>query len=127
MTVLKNYIYFFKLSLLSLLISILVLNLSLYFYDTKKALIITLITVFFINFYNLKKHYKFRNNYIFFIYSLFTKIIIRILEYQIFFYILSILDSHNLSWIITTLFTHFIKFFLVEVFKKITNKNINIT
>ena len=127
MTVLKNYIYFFKLSLLSLLISILVLNFSLYFYDTKKALIITLITVFFINFYNLKKHYKFRNNYIFFIYSLFTKIIIRILEYQIFFYILSILDSHNLSWIITTLFTHFIKFFLVEVFKKITNKNINIT
>ncbi len=127
MTVLKNYIYFFKLSLLSLLISILVLNFSLYFYDTKKALIITLITVFFINFYNLKKHYKFRNNYIFFIYSLITKIIIRILEYQIFFYILSILDSHNLSWIITTLFTHFIKFFLVEVFKKITNKNINIT
>ena len=126
MTLLKNYIYFFKLSLLSLLISILVLNFSLYFYDTKKALIITLITVFFINFYNLKRHYKFKNNYIFFIYSLFTKIISRILEYQIFFYVLNIFDSHNLSWIITTSFTHFLKFFFVEAFKKITNKNINI-
>jgi len=127
MTLLKNYFYFFKLSLLSLLISIIVLNLSLYFYDTKKALIITLITVFFVNFYNLKKYNKFENNYIFFTYSLFTKIITRILEYQIFFYILSIIDSHNLSWIITTSFTHFLKFFLVEFFKKITNKNINIT
>ena len=60
MTLLKNYVYFFKLSLLSLLISITVLNISLYFYDTKKALIITLIIVFFVNFYNLKNTTNFK-------------------------------------------------------------------
>ena len=113
MTLLKNYVYFFKLSLLSLLISITVLNISLYFYDTKKALIITLIIVFFVNFYNLKKHYKFQNNYTFFVYSILTKIISRFVEYHIFFYLLVIIESHNLSWIITTSFTHFLKFFFL--------------
>ncbi len=126
MTLLKNYVYFFKLSLLSLLISITVLNISLYFYDTKKALIITLIIVFFVNFYNLKKHYKFQNNYTFFVYSILTKIISRFVEYHIFFYLLIIIESHNLSWIITTSFTHFLKFFFVEIFKKITKKNIKV-
>ena len=120
MTLFKNYLYFFKLSIFSLIASLTVLNVSLYFYDTKKALIITLVIVFFINFYNLKKHYKFNNNYLFFVYSIFTKVISRIVEYHIFFFILNIINSNNISWIITISFTHFLKFFFVEFYKKVT-------
>ena len=65
MKLLKNYFYFFKLSLISLVLSITVLNLSLQFYDTKKALIITLLVVFIVNFIKLKNYYKFKNNYLF--------------------------------------------------------------
>jgi hypothetical protein len=123
MNILKNYLYFFKLSLISLILSIIVLNIALVFYETKKALIITLVVVFIVNFIKLKNHYKFNNNYIFFIYSIFTRIISRIVEYFLFLLILDILNSHNISWIITISFTHFLKFFFVEIFRKYTKKN----
>mgnify|MGYP006075336637 CR=1 FL=1 len=123
MNLLKNYFYFFKLSLVSLILSILVLNIALYFYDTKKALLITLIIIFFINFIKLKNHYKFDNNYIFFIYSIFTRFISRTAEYYLFLFIFNILDEHNISWVITISFTHFLKFFFVEIYKKISIKN----
>ena len=123
MNILKNYLYFFKLSLISLILSIAVLNIALFFYETKKALIITLVVVFIVNFIKLKNHYKFNNNYLFFIYSIFTIIISRIVEYFLFLFILDILNSHNICWIITISFTHFLKFFFVEIFRKYTKKN----
>ena len=122
MNLLKNYFYFFRLSLISLILSLLILNLSLYFYDTKKALIITLVIIFFINFFNLKNYYKFKNDYIFFIYSIITRIISRIIDYNLFFFILNIVNSHNASWIITISFTHFLKFFFVEIYAKFKMK-----
>ena len=67
-SLINNYLYFFKLSLISLVISICILNISLQFYETKKALLITLTILFFINFINLKNYYNFKNHYIFFIY-----------------------------------------------------------
>lgn len=123
MNLFKNYFYFFKLSLFSLALSLLVLNSALYFYDTEKALVITLIIIFFVNFIKLKNFYKFKNKYIFFIYSVFTRIISRVVEYYLFLFIFGELNSHNLSWILTISFTHFLKFFFVEIFKKFTFKN----
>lgn len=122
MKLLKNYFYFFKLSLISLVLSITVLNLSLQFYDTKKALIITLLVVFIVNFIKLKNYYKFKNNYLFFIYSIFTRIISRVVEYYLFLFILDHLGSHNLSWIITISFTHFLKFFFIEIYNNLRFK-----
>ena len=118
----KNYIYFFKLSLISLIISICILNLSLQFYETKKALLITLTILFFINFFNLKNYYSFQNNYIFFIYSIFTRIFARIIEFYLFLFILNLITSTNISWIITISLTHFIKFFFVEFYRSQTKK-----
>ena len=122
MSLLKNYFYFFKLSLLSLVLSITVLNLSLQFYDTKKALIITLIVVFIVNFIKLKNYYKFKNNYLFFIYSIITRIISRVVEFYLFLFFLDKINSHNASWIVTIFFTHFLKFFFIEIYKKLKFK-----
>jgi hypothetical protein len=118
----KNYLYFFKLSLISLVISICILNLSLQFYETKRALLITLIILFFINFFNLKNYYSFQNNYIFFIYSILTRVFARIIEFYLFLFILNLISSPNISWIITISFTHFLKFFFVEFYKSLTKK-----
>lgn len=118
----KNYLYFFKLSLISLVISICILNLSLQFYETKKALLITLTILFFINFFNLKNYYSFQNNYIFFIYSILTRVFSRIVEYYLFLFIFDIFISPNISWIITIGFTHFLKFLFVEFYKILVEK-----
>ena len=123
MNLFKNYFYFLKLSILSLILSILILNVALYFYETKIALIITLIIIFFINFIKLKNHYRFNNNYYFFIYSIFSRFISRIIEFYLFLFIFDILNSHNISWIITISFTHFLKFFFVEIYKKLKLKS----
>ena len=123
MNLLKNYFYFFKLSLFSLALSLAVLNLALFFYDTEKSLVITLIIIFFVNFIKLKNFYKFKNKYIFFIYSFFTRVISRFVEYYLFLFIFDELNSHNISWILTISFTHFLKFFFVEAFKKLTSKS----
>jgi len=118
----KNYLYFFKLSLISLVISVCILNVSLQFYETKKALLITLIILFFINFFNLKNYYNFKNQYIFFIYSTLTRVFARFVEYYLFLFIFNIISFHNISWIITISFTHFIKFFFVEFYKILLEK-----
>jgi len=118
----KNYLYFFKLSLISLVISVCILNISLQFYETKKALLITLIILFFINFFNLKNYYNFKNQYIFFIYSTLTRVFARFVEYYLFLFIFNIINFHNISWIITISFTHFIKFFFVEFYKILLEK-----
>ena len=118
----KNYLYFFKLSLISLVISVCILNISLQFYETKKALLITLIILFFINFFNLKNYYNFKNQYIFFIYSTMTRVFARFVEYYLFLFIFNIINFHNISWIITISFTHFIKFFFVEFYKILLEK-----
>ena len=91
----KNYLYFFKLSLISLVISICILNLSLQFYETKRALLITLIILFFINFFNLKNYYSFQNNYIFFIYSILTRVFARIIEFYLFLFIFYLAYADN--------------------------------
>ena len=52
---LKNYFHYIKLSVISLVSSLIILNLSLKFFDIKKSLIITIVLVFIINFYNLQK------------------------------------------------------------------------
>lgn len=119
MNLFKNYFYFLKLSLISLTLSLLLLNITIYFYDIKKAVIITLILMFFFNFYNLKKYYKFNNSKTFFIYSIFTRAISRVVEYYLFFFILNLIDIHNVSWLITIFFTHFLKFFFVEIYKNL--------
>jgi len=118
----KNYLYFFKLSLISLVISVCILNVSLQFYETKRALLITLIILFFINFFNLKNYYNFKNQYIFFIYSTLTRVFARFVEYYLFLFIFNIISFHNISWIITISFTHFIKFFFVEFYKILLEK-----
>ena len=118
----KNYFYFFKLSLISLVISVCILNVSLQFYETKKALLITLIILFFINFFNLKNYYSFKNQYIFFIYSTLTRVFARFVEYYLFLFIFNITSFHNISWIITISFTHFLKFFFVEFYKMLLEK-----
>ena len=123
MFIFQPYLYFFKLSLVSLIISVCILNISLQFYDTKKALLITLVILFFINFLNLKNFYKFKNQYIFLVYSIFTRFISRVIEYYLFLYIFDNISSHNISWIITISFTHFLKFFFVEFYKKLSEKN----
>jgi len=119
MNLFKNYFYFLKLSLISLTLSLLLLNITIYFYDIKKAVIITLILMFFFNFYNLKNYYKFNNSKTFFIYSIFTRAISRVVEYYLFFFILNLIDIHNASWLITIFFTHFLKFFFVEIYKNL--------
>lgn len=123
MKLLKNYLYFIKLSAISLVISLFILNVSLEFFDTKKSLLITLIVVFLINFFNLINHYKFNNNYFFFIYSICTRIFFRVLEYNLFLFLFNILYSHNICWLITIFFTHFLKFFSIEIYKKFQLKN----
>ena len=122
-SLINNYLYFFKLSLISLVISICILNISLQFYETKKALLITLTILFFIYFINLKNYYNFKNHYIFFIYSIFTRVFARIVEYYLFLFIFNLISSPNFSWIITISFTHFLKFFFVELYRKLANKN----
>ena len=113
-SLINNYLYFFKLSLISLVISICILNLSLQFYETKKAFLITLTILFFINFFNFKNYYRFKSHYIFFIYSIFTRVFARIVEYYLFLFIFNLISSPNISWIITISFTHFLKFFLLS-------------
>ena len=109
MNVIKNYFYFFKLSLISLILSMILLNLFLIFFDTKKALIITLIIIFIFNFIKLKKNYKFKDNYSFLIYSVITRLISRVVEYFLFLIILNLINNHNFSWIITISATHYIQ------------------
>ena len=123
MNLFKNYLYYIKLSIISVIISLIVLNLSLLFYEQKKALVITLVILFFFNFFKLNDFYKFKKKNYFFIYFLLTKIFTRIVEYYLFFFILSYINYNNASWIITISFSHILKFFFLEIFRILTKEN----
>mgnify|MGYP007072428329 CR=1 FL=1 len=118
MFLLKNYFNFFKLSLLSLALSLLILNISLNFLDRENAIKITLIFLLTFNFLRLKNYYKFKNNYKFFFYLISIQLVSRIIEYHLFLFFFNLLNSDNISWLITISFTHFLKFSLIEIFRK---------
>lgn len=118
MLLLKNYFNFFKLSLLSLALSLLILNISLNFLDRENAIKITLIFLFIFNFLRLKNYYNFKNNYKFFFYLISVQLVSRIIEYHLFLFFFNLLNSDNISWLITISFTHFLKFSLIEIFRK---------
>ena len=123
MLLLKNYFNFFKLSLLSLALSLLILNISLNFLDRENAIKITLIFLFTFNFLRLKNYYKFKNDYKFFFYLISIQLVSRIIEYHLFLIFFNLLNSDNISWLITISFTHFLKFFSIEIFRKFNIKN----
>lgn len=118
MLLLKNYFNFFKLSLLSLALSLLILNISLNFLDRENAIKITLIFLFIFNFLRLKNYYNFKNNYKFFFFLISVQLVSRIIEYHLFLFFFNLLNSDNISWLITISFTHFLKFSLIEIFRK---------
>ena len=120
MILLRNYFNFFKLSLISLVLSLLVLNISLNFLERENAIKITLIFLFAVNFLRLKNYYKFKSNYKFFFYYISIQLVSRIIEYHLFLIFFNLLNSDNFSWIITISLTHFFKFFSIEIFRKFT-------
>jgi hypothetical protein len=122
MLLLKNYFNFFKLSLLSLALSLLILNISLNFLDRENAIKLTLIFLFTFNFLRLKNYYKFKNNHKFFFYLISIQLVSRIIEYHLFLIFFNLLNSDNISWLITISFTHFLKFFSIEIFRKFNIK-----
>ena len=122
MNKLKNYFHYVKLSVISLVSSLIILNLSLNFFDIKKSLIITIVLVFIINFYNLQKYYKFRNNLNFLIFLIIIKLCMRLVEYHLFLIVFNEINSHNFSWILVITFTHFLKFLSIQIYDKLFKK-----
>ena len=110
----KNYL---NLSIISFILSFFLLNIFTQFLSLDLSLKLVLILLFLFNFFRLKNIYIVKNTYKFFIFFFLLIIFSRIIEYQIFNYIFSILFEKNISWLITISISFIFKFLYLEILK----------
>ena len=111
---LKDYI---KLSIVSLILSIFLLNSFTQFLSLDLSLKLTLIIIFLFNFFRLKNSFSFDNLYKFFILWFLMALLSRVIEYYLFLYIYSILSEKNFSLIITLGISSGLKFVYLNILK----------
>ena len=108
----KNYL---NLSIISFILSFFLLNIFTQFFSLDLSLKLVLILLFLFNFFRLKNIYIVKNTYKFFIFFFLLIIFSRIVEYNIFNYIYSILFEKNISWLITISISFIFKFLYLEI------------
>jgi hypothetical protein len=111
---LKDYI---KLSIVSLILSIFLLNSFTQFLSLDLSLKLTLIIIFLFNFFRLRNSFSFDNLYKFFILWFLMALLSRVIEYYLFLYIYSILSEKNFSLIITLGISSGLKFVYLNILK----------
>ena len=104
-----------KLSIISFVLSFLLLNFFSFFFSLDLSLKLILILLFLFNYFRLKRIYLVNNSLKFFILFFLLIIITRIIEYNIFNYIYTILNEKNISWLITIIISFIFKFLYLEI------------
>ncbi len=109
----KQKINFLIISLGSFVGSIIFLNL-INFFTNNPALSskLTVVLIFFYNFYFLKKTFKIKGNNTLFILLITLSVIFRFFEYWIFLNLFNYIYNINYAWIVTILISFMIKYFL---------------
>ena len=115
MNLFNNLKNFLNLSVLSFFLSFVLLNTFSQFFSLDVSLKLVLFFLFLFNFFRLKNIYIVKNTYKFFIFFFLLIIFSRIIEYQIFNYIFSILFEKNISWLITISISFIFKFLYLEI------------
>ena len=115
MNLLKNFKSYFNLSIISFILSFFLLNIFTQFFSLDLSLKLVLILLFLFNFIRLKNIYIVKNTYKFFVFFFLLIMISRIIEYNIFNYIYSILFEKNISWLITISISFIFKFLYLEI------------
>jgi len=109
---LKSYV---KLSIVSLILSIFLLNSFTQFLSLELSLKLTLIILFLFNFFRLKNTFSFNNAYKFFILFSLLGLLSRVIEYHLFLYIYSILSEKTFSLIVAMGISSVFKFVYLNV------------
>lgn len=109
----KQKINFLIISLGSFIGSIIFLNLINFFtQDPTLSSKLTVVLIFFYNFYFLKRSFKIKENNNLFILLIILSAIFRFFEYWIFLNLFNYIYNINYAWIITILLSFMIKYFL---------------
>lgn len=108
-------IKFFNISTIIFFFNIFLFTILLNIFTTELALIITLIIVFFLNFFFISYSFEIKNNKLsFFIGLVFLSLFFRIFEYFIFYQLLKFLINPTLTWLISLLLSFIIKVFIYK-------------
>ena len=122
MSSLNNFKTYLNLSIVSFILSFLLLNIFSFFFSLDLSLKLVLILLFLFNFFRLKKIYLVKSSFKFFIFFLLLIIVSRIIEYNIFKFIYSILSEKNISWFITISISFIFKFLYLEIINLFKSK-----
>lgn len=119
----KQKINFLLISLGSFFGSILMLNvINFLINDVKISSKITVILIFFYNFYFLKKAFNVKNDSYLFIALITLSVIFRFFEFWLFLYLLRYLNNINFAWSLSMFSSFIIKYFLypfvINILKK---------
>jgi len=115
MNLLNNFKKYFKLSIISFILSFFLLNIFTQFLSLDSSVKLVLILLFLFNFFRLKNIYVIKNTYKFFIFFVILIVFSRIIEYFIFNYLYLILFEKNISWLITISISFVFKFIYLEI------------
>ena len=115
MSLINNFKKNFNLSIVSFILSFFLLNIFTQFFSLDLSLKLVLILLFLFNFIRLKNIYLVKNTYKFFVFFFLLIMISRVIEYNIFNYIYSILFEKNISWLITISISFIFKFLYLEI------------
>ena len=115
MNLLNNFKNYFNLSIISFILSFFLLNIFTQFFSLDLSLKLVLILLFLFNFIRLKDIYLVKNTYKFFVFFFLLIMTSRIIEYNIFNYIYSILFEKNISWLLTISISFIFKFLYLEI------------
>ena len=115
MNLFQNFKNWFNLSIVSLILSLFLLNIFTQFFSLDFSLKLVLVLLFLFNFIRLKNIYLVKNTYKFFVFFFLLIIISRVIEYHIFNHIYSILFEKNISWLITISISFIFKFLYLEI------------
>ena len=119
MSLINNFKKNFNLSIISFILSFFLLNIFTQFFSLDLSLKLVLILLFLFNSIRLKNIYQVKNIYKFFVFIFLLIMISRIIEYNIFNYIYSILFEKNISWLITISISFIFKFLYLEILNKL--------
>ncbi len=115
MRLISNFKNYLNLSIISLILSFLFLNIFSYFFSLTFSIKLVLILLFIFNFVRLKKIYLINDSFKFFLFFSLLMLLSRILEFHIFNYMYSILFEKNISWLITISISFIFKFLYLEL------------
>lgn len=112
----KQNLKFIKISILSFFLSISFLNfLIIINNDPILSSKITLVLIFFVNFFLIKKFFNKKNNFSLFFILIFMSISFRIFEYFSFLHLLKLNIGLNFSWTLTLTISYILKLILQPV------------